>query len=95
MPYCPEENGIIEQANRTLRESLGEHKLGSLSEAEPALKVIMPHYNNVHLHCAVAFKPPAIYYRGNSAELDANRALKLRQARHRRKQINLKLNLKS
>ncbi|MFN7333334.1 MAG: hypothetical protein ACK5ST_01895, partial [bacterium] len=41
------------------------------------------------------FKPPLVYYRGNPAELDANRALKLRQARHRRREANLKLKQKT
>jgi transposase InsO family protein len=94
-PHCPEENGIMERANRTLRESLDELELSSRLEAEAALKTIIENYNNVRLHSALGFKPPAIYYRSNPAELDAKRALKLRQARHRRKEENLKLRQKT
>ncbi len=94
-PHCPEENGIMERANRTLRECLDELELSNRSDAEEALKAIVANYNNVRLHSALGFKPPAIYYRGNPAELDVNRALKLRQARHRRKEENLKLKQKT
>jgi len=94
-PHCPEENGIMERANRTLRESLDELELSNRLEAEEALKTIVANYNSVRLHSALGFKPPVVYYRGNPAELDANRALKLRQARHRRREANLKLKQKT
>jgi putative transposase len=94
-PHCPEENGIMERANRTLRESLDELELSNRSEAEAALTGIITNYNHIRLHSALGFKAPAIYYRGNPNELDTNRALKLRQARHRRKEANLKLKQKT
>lgn len=94
-PHCPEENGVMERANRTLREKLDELELTSRSEAEDALKAIIWNYNNERLHSALGFKPPATYYRGNPAEVDANRLLKLRQARHQRKEMNLKLKQKT
>jgi hypothetical protein len=85
----------MERANRTLRESLDELELSNRLEAEEALKTIVANYNSVRLHSAMGFKPPVVYYRGNPAELDANRALKLRQARHRRREANLKLKQKT
>jgi transposase InsO family protein len=94
-PHCPEENGVMERANRTLREKLDELELTGRSEAEDALKAIVLNYNNERLHSALGFKPPATYYRGNPAEVDANRLLKLRQARHQRKEMNLKLKQKT
>ena len=94
-PHCRGETGIMECANRTLRESLDVLELSSRSEAEAALKAIIANYNSARFHSAWGFKPPAINYRGNPAALDAHRALKLRQARHRRRQANLKLKRKT
>jgi transposase InsO family protein len=94
-PHCPEENGVIERANRTLREKLDELELKSRSEAQEALSSIVEHYNTVRLHSSLGFKPPATFYRGNPDELDSNRALKLRLARHHRREENLKLKQKT
>lgn len=90
-PHCPEENGVMERANRTLREKLDERELASRSEAEVALHQIIDNYNQVRLHSALGFKPPAVFYRGNPAAIDAARKQKLVQARHHRKEENLKL----
>ena len=94
-PHCPEENGVIERANRTLREKLDELELKSRSEAQEALSSIVEHYNTVRLHSSLGFKLPATFYRGNPDELDSNRALKLRLARHHRREENLKLKQKT
>ena len=85
----------MERANRTLRESLDELELSNRSEAETALQGIIANYHEIRLHSALGFKPPTIYYRGNPIELDTNQALKLRQARHRRIEVNLKLKQKT
>ena len=90
-PHCPEENGIMERANRTLRESLEEREFSNRYEAEEALRKIVEHYNHVRLHSALGFKAPSIFYRGQPAVIDAARRDKLRDARHRRKEINLKI----
>ena len=94
-PHCPEENGVIERVNRTFREKLDEHELSSRSEAEVALKSIVEHYNTERLHSSLGFKPPAKFYRGNPAEVDASGVLKLRQARHKRKEENLQIRQKT
>lgn len=94
-PHCPEENGVIERANRTFREKLDEFELTSRSEAVDALSSIVTHYNTIRLHSSLGYKPPATFYRGNPEEVDTNRALKLRQARHKRKEENLKLRQKT
>lgn len=90
-PHCPEENGIMERANRTFREALEEVAPGSRFEAEDALQRIIRHYNTERLHSALGFLRPVDYYRGNPRELHEVRRRKLSQARHRRKQINLGL----
>ncbi len=88
-PHCPEENGVMERCNRTLREAIEVHELTSRYEAEEALGKIIDHYNTERLHSALEFQTPATWYRGNPVEVTAARRLKLSQARHRRKQINL------
>lgn len=88
-PHCPEENGVMERCNRTLREAIEVHELGGRYDAEEALGKIIDHYNTERLHSALNFQTPATWYRGNPEEVAAERRLKLSQARHRRKQINL------
>ncbi len=90
-PHCPEENGVMERANRTLREKLDELELANRSEAEAALGQIIENYNQVRLHSALGFKPPAVFYRGNPDAIDATRKQKLVQARQQRKEANLQL----
>lgn len=88
-PHCPEENGVMERCNRTLREAIEVHELAGRYEAEETIGKIIAHYNDERLHSALHFQTPATWYRGNPKEVAAARKLKLSQARHRRKQINL------
>jgi hypothetical protein len=88
-PHCPEENGIMERANRTFREALEEVEVRNRIEAEDALPRIIAHQNTERLHSSLGYLRPADYYRGNPVRLHARRRRKLSQARHRRKQINL------
>jgi transposase InsO family protein len=90
-PHCPEENGIMERANRTLRESMDGVDLHNKLQAEEELRKIIDRYNHKRLHSSLGFKAPVVYYRGNPEAIDEQRTLKLRQARHRRKEANLKL----
>lgn len=88
-PHCPEENGVMERCNRTLREAIEEHDLIGRYDSERVIDSIVTHYNHERLHSALGYQTPATWYRGNPDELSSNRRLKLSQARHRRKQINL------
>jgi len=88
-PHCPEENGVMERANRTFREALEEVDLANRFEAEEALRRIIAHYNEERLHSSLGYLRPVDYYRGNPHVLHEARRRKLSQARHRRKQINL------
>ena len=90
-PHCPEENGITERANRTLREYMDGVDLNTKHRAEEELKKIIDHYNHIRLHSSLGFKPPAVYYRGNPEAIDERRAVKLRNARHHRKEANLRI----
>jgi len=88
-PHCPEENGVMERCNRTLREAIEMHELTSRYEAEEAIGRIIAHYNEARLHSALDFQTPATWYHGNPEQVTRARRLKLSQARHRRKQFNL------
>jgi transposase InsO family protein len=90
-PHCPEENGITERANRTLREYMDEVEVHTKPQAEAELTRIIDRYNHERLHSSLGFKPPVVYYRGDPAAVDDCRRLKLQQARHRRKEANLKI----
>ncbi len=90
-PHCPEENGIMERANRTFREALEDHDLGNRLAAEDALKQITRCYNDERLHSALGYLRPVDYYRGQPEPLHEARRRKLSAARHRRKEKNLQL----
>jgi len=88
-PHCPEENGVMERCNRTLREAIEMQELTGRHDTEDALGRIIDHYNHERLHSALGYQTPATWYRGDPERVAAARRLKLAQARHRRKQINL------
>lgn len=88
-PHCPEENGLIERSNRTIREALEEHDPGDVHEAERLMKRIVDWYNGKRLHSALGYLRPVDYYRGEPKRLHEARRQKLAQARHHRKETNL------
>lgn len=90
-PHCPEENGIMERANRTLREALEMEELTDRYQAEEVLTRIIAWYNHERLHSSLGYLRPVDYYRGDPAQLHEARRCKLSAARHRRKEANLQL----
>lgn len=90
-PHCPEENGVIERSNRTLREALEGEELKDLQQARDVLGRIVKWYNTERLHSALGYLRPIDYYRGEPESLQAARRTKLATARQRRKEANLKL----
>lgn len=91
-PHCPEENGLMERANRTLREDLeGGEEPNNLLEAASAMGRIVRRYNETRLHSALGYLPPLEYYRGDPKARFEERRRKLFQARHRRRERNLNL----
>lgn len=88
-PHCPEENGVMERCNRTLREAIEVHELSGRYDTEDRIGEIVTHYNEERLHSALGFQTPATWYRGNPEEVRSTRRHKMAQARHRRRQINL------
>jgi len=90
-PHCPEENGLIERTNRTLREALDGEELTDLSTAERVLARLVRRYNEERLHGALGYLPPWEFYRGEPSRRFEERRIKLSQARHRRRERNLQL----
>ena len=90
-PHCPEENGLVERSNRTLREALEETEFTNRQQAEDVLAKIIGWYNGQRLHRALGYLRPVDYYRGQPDELHEARRQKLARARHRRRERNLHL----
>ena len=90
-PNCPEENGLMERANRTPRESLEGEPPTNLLEAESLMKRIVRRYNEARLHSALGYPPPREFSRGEPSRRFEERHVKLYQARHRRRERNLQL----
>lgn len=90
-PHCPEENGIIERSNRTLREALDGQELTGLLPARDVIAGIVKWYNEERLHSAIGYLRPIDYYRGDPARLHEERRRKMAEARHLRREKNLKL----
>lgn len=90
-PHCPEENGLMERANRTLREALDGEELTDLLTAERVMTRLVRRYNDERLHSALGYLPPREFYRGEPTRRFEERRLKLSQARYRRRERNLHL----
>ncbi len=90
-PHCPEENGVMERANRTLGEALEGEELTDYLQATKAMVRIVRWYNEARLHSALGFLRPVDYYQGEPEVLYAQRRRKLAEARHRRREKNLEL----
>ena len=88
-PHCPEENGLVERAHRTLGEVLDEIDLEDLEHARQVIGDIVQWYNHERLHSALQFLRPIDYYRGEPARLIELRRRKLAEARHRRRETNV------
>ena len=90
-PHCPEENGLVERAHRTMGEVLDELEPEDLEQARKVIGEIVRWYNTERLHSALQFLRPIDYYRGDPPKLLEERHRKLAQARHRRKEANLQI----
>jgi putative transposase len=90
-PHCPEENGLMERANRTLGEALEEEELTDYLQAVKVIARLIRWYNEERLHSALGFLRPVDYYQGQPEELYAARRQKLQSARHKRREKNLQL----
>lgn len=90
-PHCPEENGLMERANRTIGEAMEGEELTDYLQARKVIARVIGWYNEERLHSALGFLRPVDYYRGKPEEFYAVRWRKLASARHRRREKNLQL----
>ena len=90
-PHCPEENGLIERAQRTIGEALEDEQLETYHQAVRAIAKVITWYNQQRLHSALGFLRPIDYYRGDPTSMHEERRRKMAQARHQRKEKNLQL----
>lgn len=91
-PHCPEENGLVERSNRTIREAWeAAGEADDFHAAEAVLAKLVRWYNEERLHRALGYLRPLDFYRGKPEELQRERTRKLAVARQRRKETNLKL----
>jgi putative transposase len=90
-PHCPEENGVVERFNRTLREALEGEELTDMLQARRVIARMIEWYNTERLHSALGYLRPMDYYRGDPATLHEARRRKMAEARHRRRETNLQL----
>lgn len=86
--YHPESNGTIERYHRSTREALEGAGVENLSRARAIIARWVQHYNEVRLHAALGYLPPAEFYRGNPTARLAERRAKLVTGRQARKRIN-------
>jgi hypothetical protein len=90
-PHCPEENGLIERANRTIREGLEEEDPSNYLELLRVLAKLTRRYNHERLHSALGYLLPWEFYRGDPSRRFEEQRVKLSQARHRHREKNLEL----
>ena len=90
-PHCPEENGIVERANRTITDAASDYEFRNIAHARAVINEIVRYYNEERLHSAINFLRPVDYYRDDPEKLLVERQTKLIQARHRRRMKNLKI----
>jgi putative transposase len=67
-PHCPEENGLMERANRTINEALEGEDLADYLQAVKVIARLIRWYNEERLHSALGFLRPVDYYRGKPEE---------------------------
>ena len=90
-PHTPEQNGIVERANKTMRESLTTVILTDYEQAQQEISKIIDYYNNKRRHSSLNYLTPVQYYRGEPDILLAVREAKIEKARILRKERNMEM----
>jgi transposase InsO family protein len=89
-PHTPEQNGIVERANKTVRESMLPLVLTDYEQAKSEIFRIIEQYNNERRHSSLNYLTPKQYYRGNPVEILGIRESKMERARVLRRETNMK-----
>ena len=85
-PHTPEQNGIVERANKTMRESLAPVILTDYEQGRSEISRIIEYYNNNRRHSSLNYLTPIQYYRGDPDVLLAVREAKIEKAKLIRKE---------
>ena len=88
-PHAPEQNGIVERANKTMREELSPLIITDYQNAQSEISRIIRWYNNERIHSSLNYLTPRDYYRGDPDELLRIREEKIRMGRISRKEKNM------
>ena len=89
-PHTPEQNGIVERANKAMRESLVPVILRDYEQPKSEIAKIIDYYNNRRKHSSLNYLTPVQYYSENTEELLRIRESKTEKAKILRKERNMK-----
>ncbi len=89
-PHTPEQNGIVERANKTIRESPVPVILTDYKRGICEMSRIIEYYNGNRRHSSLNYLTPIQYYRGNPEELLRIRESKIEKAGILRRERNMK-----
>ena len=90
-PHTPEQNSIVERANKTMREELVPVIPTDYQQAKSEISGIIRNYNDERRHSSLNCLTPKQYYRGDPEVLLAVREAKIEKARILRRERNMKL----
>ena len=88
-PHTPEQNGIVERVNKTMRETLLPVVLTDYEHASSEISRIVEHYNNERRHSSLNYLIPKQYYKGEPYVLLAVREAKIEKAGVLRREKNM------
>ena len=89
-PHTPEQNGIVERANKTMRESLVPVILTDYEQARHEISKIVKYYSNNRRYSSLNYLTPIQYYMGDPEKILRIRESKIERARILRKERNMK-----
>ncbi|MEM0136464.1 MAG: integrase core domain-containing protein [Thermoplasmatales archaeon] len=89
-PHTPEQNGIVERANKTMREEMSPLIITDYKNAQNDIFRTIHWYNEEKMHSSLNYLTPMDYYRGDPDELLRIREEKIRMGRISRKERNMK-----
>ncbi len=93
-PYYPQSNGKLERFNGSLKnECIYPTTPLNLEDAKRVVSAYVDHYNNVRLHSAIGYVPPAAVLEGRRDAIHEQRDKKLAQARLKRIELSSNQNL--
>ncbi len=88
-PHTPQGNGIVERANKTMRESLVPVILIDYEQAKSEIAGLIDHYNNERKHSSLNYLMPIQYYMGDPDVFLAVRRAKMEKAKLLRMERNI------